>query len=203
MMRFMVSPSQRCEFLARQYLYNSLVRPWNIGGSLSLTITHASRDHESIFQNLIQLYTHDFSQFWSGSPKGDLQADGRFEAYPLHAYWTRPDWSAFLIRHGEALAGFALINDQTHSGQPAKHNVGEFFVVRKYRGQGFGALAARNVFSRYPGSWEVAVARANVGAHEFWRKTIEGAPAARHVQKLDLADERWNGPVFRFEWRKE
>jgi predicted acetyltransferase len=168
--------------------------------AMNVIVTPALRAQEPIIQNLVQLYTHDFSEFWAGTPRGDLRPDGRFDPYPLDGYWTRPGWSAALISSGGVLAGFALINDQARSGQPVDHNVGEFFILRKHRGHGVGRRAAEAIFSQAPGSWEVAVARKNVAAGEFWRKTID-APQASNIHELDVATDQWNGPVFRFAWR--
>lgn len=168
---------------------------------MTVTVRQALRAQMPIIQNLLQLYTHDFSEFWAGTEKGDLLPDGRFAAYPLEEYWTRPRWSAALIASNSVLAGFVLTNDQSHSGEPVERNVGEFFVLRKHRGCGVGRLAAREVFTQHPGSWEVAVARRNVRAREFWRHAICEASQASGVQEFDLANDRWNGPVFRFDWR--
>src|ERR1700730_12894339 len=151
----------------------------------SVHLTAALPGEGTVIQNLMQLYTHDFSEFWAGTARGDLNPDGRFEAYPLDLYWSRPNWAALFIRRGEVLAGFSLLNDQTHSGEPANRNLGEFFILRKHRGQGVGQIAAEQLFSSQPGSWEVAVARKNVPALEFWRKTIQKAGKASHVRELD------------------
>jgi predicted acetyltransferase len=166
----------------------------------SVTVTDALPAQAQVIQNLVQLYTHDFSEFWAGTARGDLHPDGRFDAYPLENYWTLPNWSPLLIWNNRALAGFSLINDRTHSGRPANRNVGEFFIVRKYRGRGVGRSAIRQIFSRYPGSWELAVARRNIAARDFWRKTIQGSAEVSGLQEYDSNDERWNGPIFRFEW---
>jgi predicted acetyltransferase len=168
---------------------------------MTVTVTRALREHEPIIQNLAQLYTHDFSDFWVDTPRGDLLPDGRFEEYPMQEYWTHPNWSASLIRRDGVLAGFALINDRTHSGEAADRNVGEFFILRKHRGRGVGRLAASALFSLHPGLWEVAVARKNTQALEFWRKTITGAAEASAVNLSDHADHHWNGSIFRFNWR--
>jgi predicted acetyltransferase len=149
----------------------------------------------------MQLYTHDFSEFWAGTTRGDLNPDGRFEAYPLSGYWSRPNWSALFIWRNQILAGFSLINDVTHSGQAVNRSLGEFFILRKHRGQGVGQIAAEQIFSSHPGSWEVAVARKNVQAREFWHKTIQNADHATEVRELDVHSPEWNGPIFRFEWR--
>ena len=167
---------------------------------MTVTLTKAQAEQAPLLQNLFQFYVHDFSEFWAGTPKGDLLPDGRFEPYPLDDYWARPDWSAWLIRSDGALAGFALINDVAHSSQPVDHSVAEFFILRKHRGGGVAQQAARALFALHPGSWEAAVARKNVKAERFWRRAIEASVQATNVQMLDLANEHWNGPIFRFDW---
>jgi predicted acetyltransferase len=170
---------------------------------MTVTVTRAAPTEEPILQNLLQLYTHDFSEFWAGTPKGDLQPNGRFADYPLSEYWTNPHWWALLIWSDGVLAGFTLVNNLTHSGEPADHNMAEFFILRKHRGRGFGRLAAEIVFSMRPGSWEVAVARKNVQALSFWRRTIGGTIKSNCAHELDMSNEHWNGPILRFEWSNQ
>jgi predicted acetyltransferase len=167
----------------------------------TVSLTEARVQEAPVIQNLIQLYTHDFSEFWAGTSRGELGPDGKFDAYPLDDYWKRPNWSAWLIWKNAALAGFALINDLAHSGMPTHRNVGEFFIVRKHRSQGAGRSAALALFSRSPGQWEVAVARKNAAAYRFWRGVIAGAARAVDTRELDLCSDQWNGPIFRFQWR--
>lgn len=164
---------------------------------MSLTIVRAARGDSALLQNLFQLYTHDFSEFWAGSPRGELKADGRYTDYPLAPFFERPHWSAWLLKAGAAPAGFALINDAAHSGLPARRSMAEFFVVRKHRGQGAGRAAAQKLIGSEPGGWEIAVARANTGALAFWRK-VASACAAGPVEELDIRSPDWNGPVLRF-----
>jgi predicted acetyltransferase len=160
---------------------------------VNVTIEDAPPAAEPVLQNLMQLYVHDFSEHWADTPRGDLAPDGRFEAYPLADYWTNPRWSAAFVRCDGALAGFALVNDRAHSGQPVDANMAEFFIVRKYRGRGVGGAAASQIFARYPGQWEIAVARKNTAALRFWRR------AAPSAIELDISSADWNGPVLRFQ----
>ena len=165
-----------------------------------VTLTKASAKQEPLLQNLMQLYTHDFSEFWAGTSRGDLAADGRFEAYPMADYWSRADWSAQLIWRDGVLAGFSLVNDQAHSGASVESSVAEFFILRKQRGDGVGRRAAEMVFSQRPGEWEVAVARQNVRALAFWRRTILESGRTSEVLETDVSDPHWNGPILRFIW---
>ena len=167
--------------------------------SLKLALTDAGVAQSPTLQQLFQLYTHDFSTYWAGLARGDLDEDGLFPAYPLAPYWTTPGWSASLIRCDGALAGFALVNDRAIGGAAIDWNVAEFFVVRKYRGQGVGGLAARQMFERQPGRWQVAVTRANIPGRHFWERTITDIAAAGTLTTVESDDGEWRGPIFYFQ----
>ena len=169
--------------------------------SLDVAVAEISREQATTVQNLVQLYTHDFSEYWPDSAKGELQADGRFAAYDLERYWNGAGWSASLIHCNESLAGFVLVNNQARTGQRVDFNMAEFFIARKYRARGVGRRAAEIVFARHEGTWEVAVARKNVAALSFWRKIVGGAPHATQLQEIDVSNEQWNGAILRFDWR--
>jgi predicted acetyltransferase len=159
-----------------------------------------AQDGSSI-ENMMQLYIHDFSELWSGTSRGELAEDGRFPRYPLEAYWNNADHIPLLLRVEGSLAGFALLNAASHSGLPVTRNMAEFFVVRKHRRGGVGTAAAHAIFSRYPGVWEAAVARKNVGALAFWRNAVARCDLVEDVQELDLQTDAWNGSVMRFRVR--
>jgi len=155
-------------------------------------------EQEDVLQNLMQLYVHDFSEFWAGTTRGEVEADGRFAPYPMAAYWTDPVRSAAFIWRDDVLAGFALVNDHAHSGLPIDQSVAEFFVLRKHRRSGLAAQAARLVFASRPGLWEVAVTRKNAVALSFWRRATADAPGATDIQELDVVNDDWDGPIIRF-----
>ena len=163
-----------------------------------ISLVPVARVDAPTLQNLFQLYTHDFSEYWAGEDRGDLQPDGRFADYPLDPYWSRSGWSAQLIRHGSALAGFVLVNGEAHSGQPVDANMAEFFVVLKYCGAGVGLIAAEAAFAQRPGSWEVAVARKNRRAADFWLRTIASSPRISHLVERESDNAAWKGPIYRF-----
>lgn len=155
------------------------------------------KTHRPTLEALFQLYTHDFSEQWAGTERGELQDDGRFEPCPwLDSYWTEPAREAFLIRADGALAGFVMLNDHSHAGLPLDHAVAEFFVVRKHRRSGVGNAAARAAIRTRPGLWELAVARKNAGALLFWRGVANDL-ASGPLEELDEVDG-WDGAILRF-----
>lgn len=164
----------------------------------NVEIAKADFHEHATLQNLLQLYTHDFSNDWVGTDRGDVDQHGRFPPYPLDGYWEAPALAAFLVRISGHIGGFALVNDRGHSGLKVDRNVAEFFILRKYRRVGIGTAAAHAMFSLYPGTWEAAVARKNVSALRFWRQAINGYARAERLSETDVVSEEWNGPVLRF-----
>ena len=163
----------------------------------AVTLDPCSASRRPALEAMFQLYTHDFSEQWAATDRGDLEETGRFADYPyLDLYWTDADRSAWLIRANGRLAGFALLNTYSHSGLPTDHDMAEFFVVRKHRRSGVGRAAAMRLIGERVGQWELAVARANVGALSFWRGVANAMTP--EVEELDCDDARWNGTILRF-----
>jgi predicted acetyltransferase len=127
-------------------------------------------DGFAVVRNLFAIYIHDMSEFVDL----DVGDDGAF-AIPgsLAGYWEGPDASErfpFLIRVEGKLAGFALI--RRIAADPVTYDMGEFFILRKYRRTGIGRAAARELFGQFAGAWEVRELPANSSAQTFWRRVI-------------------------------
>jgi predicted acetyltransferase len=159
-------------------------------------IVDARPEDRAALANMMQLYAHDFSEFWAGTARGALSDQGLFPAYPLDDWWREPNHIPLLVKVGGELAGFSLLNAASHSGAPVDRNMAEFFIVRKHRRCGAGTVATRAIFARFPGRWETAVVRQNTGALAFWRHAI--CSLAEDVEEIDLATDAWNGAVLRF-----
>src|SRR6185436_5471989 len=163
-----------------------------------IEVSLARADERAALANMMQLYIHDFGELWSRAPPGELQADGRYAEYPLDDYWREKDHVPLLFRLGGHLIGFALVNAYAHSGLAVARSMAEFFVVRAHRRGGAGTIAAREIFSKYPGQWEAAVSRRNVGALPFWRHAVQGHPRVEEIEERDYSTPDWNGPIIRF-----
>ncbi|HTX50839.1 MAG TPA: GNAT family N-acetyltransferase [Caulobacteraceae bacterium] len=167
---------------------------------VGLRIIPATTADIPTLRNLIQFYVYDFSELWAGEMQGELLPSGRFgEYFPLASFFERAGWRAFLLEIADAPVGFALINDDPHSGLPTDHSVAEFFVVRKHRTTGVGREAAERLFRGSPGKWEAAVMRKNIGALAFWRRVVSACAVPGSVKELDFDNDDWNGPILRFE----
>ncbi len=166
---------------------------------MSVSIERAEgKTGRTAIANMLQLYIHDFSDFMPPERRGLLSEEGLFVGYPLEPYFTEPDRLALMVRHGGRLAGFALLDQESHTGAPLDWNMGEFFIARAHRRGGTGTAAARIIFAACPGRWEAAVARRNLPALAFWRRAIEEWSGALDVQETDVISKAWNGLVLRF-----
>ena len=87
-------------------------------------------------------------------------------------YWTEAKRHPYLVRVAGKLAGFALVKTEKHDDGTPYTYMAEFFIMKKYRGQGIGEAVAYWLFDHYPGDWEVSEIAQNVPAQAFWRKII-------------------------------
>lgn len=159
-------------------------------------LERAGQSDERALANLLELYVHDLSEVFPL----EVGADGRFGYERLPAYWSEPERRfAFLIRHGAALAGFALATrGSPASGDPSHLDVAEFFVLRGHRRAGVGRAAAFALFDSLRGHWLVRVSEGNRGGIAFWpgvvgeytrgafaTRTLPGSPHPWRVLELE------------------
>ncbi len=145
-----------------------------------IQILQAQANDQDAIRNLVSYYIYDLSAVMGW----ECPESGRYGGCDeLPQYWGgEPDhpscrWPAewrgypFLIRVSGRLAGFALVRERGDE-DPVLRDVGDFFILRRYRGQGVGRQAAFSLFDRFPGPWEVAQMQGNQPAILFWRKVI-------------------------------
>lgn len=167
---------------------------------MTIEVARAGKQGEAIIRNLFSLYIHDLSEHTGW----DVPDDGLFVANDLLAqYWGRKPANArfrwpddlegypFLIRADGRLAGFALIREI--GKDPPAYDVGEFFVLRKYRGKGVGKEVAHRLFDMFPGAWQVRELPENTPAQAFWRRIIDDYTGGDYVETSEVF------PPFPFE----
>lgn len=162
---------------------------------LSVEVVTATAEQSVAVANLFELYAHDFSEFYDV----ETGEDGRFGFDKLPLYWSDPQRHPFLIRCQGKLAGFVLVKQGSElTGDDCVWDVAEFFVLRRYRRCGVGTEAARQIWRRYPGRWEVRVMEGNKAAHGFWARAIQSVlhqPIS--PVRIQTADRVWF--VFTFD----
>jgi len=131
-------------------------------------------------RRLLELYLYDFTEFLPH----ELNEHGEFGYRYLDHYWATDEGETrlpFLIRANGKLAGFALV--RRVGDRPWK--MAEFFVLRMYRRAGVGSEAARAVFEKCPGAWEVHEVAANTPAQAFWRRAIGAATGGHFAEEVN------------------
>ena len=142
-------------------------------------VVDAALRDKPVLRNLLELYCYDFSEF----VPGDVDEHGLFGYQYLDHYWTEADRAPLLFKVDGKWVGFALVR----TGTP--HDMAEFFVLRNYRRGGIGRQAARAVFARFPGAWQVRQMAGNTASTAFWKQAIpvpfaEGAHAGGPMQSF-------------------
>jgi predicted acetyltransferase len=153
-------------------------------GQMKIDIVPAATADFATVRNLFQLYAYDMSEF-AGFVVG---GEGLFApSQSLWNYWNGEagtgalHWPAewrglpFLVHADGNLAGFALVKQLAS----AAFDMGEFFVLRKYRRTGLGSHVARAMFDRFPGYWEIRQMPPNLAAQAFWRRLVSDYTGGR------------------------
>ena len=140
---------------------------------------------------MLELYQHDLSDIWDQ----DLDVHGEF-GYALDRFWESPDcWPYVFLIEGK-LAGFALVDVKVRI--PGDDFwMDQFFVMKKYRRQGIGKMAAAAVFDLHRGRWQIGQMAENLAAKAFWRQVIGAYTRERFVEE-QLTSGWWHGYVQRF-----
>lgn len=147
--------------------------------SVNTVISEATASDRAILANLLQLYTHDFTDF----EEWDIGDDGRFFDEPVDRWLTDPLRQPYFVRVDDKLAGFALVDRGSRiNGDPDVVDMGEFFIMRRYRRLGVGTDVARWLFDHYPATWEVRQLPRNVQAQSFWRRVIGDYAGGRYEE---------------------
>src|SRR4030095_6658141 len=101
---------------------------------MMVTLHEATAADLPVVKNLVPYYIYDMSEHM-GWP---CSADGRFDGCDgIERFWTDAGRHAFVLRGGDEWAGFAMVRGD-HEDADIDYSVAEFFVLRKFRGQGVG-----------------------------------------------------------------
>ena len=151
----------------------------------------ANQDEHLPLQRMLELYQHDLSDIWDQ----DLDTHGEY-GYTLDRYWKGSDCWPYLFRVAGRLAGFALVDRRVRI--PGDNFwMDQFFVLKKYRRQGIGSVAAATVLDTHHGHWQVGQMPANLAAQAFWRRLV-GWYTRNGYAEEQLTTDWWQGYVQRF-----
>jgi predicted acetyltransferase len=166
------------------------------GGGHAFRFRVAEWHDRPVLARMLELYQYDLSDVW---PQ-DLDLHGEY-GFAVDRYLRNPRLCAILFLADDKYAGFGLV-DPDVTFPDSEYWMGQFFVMKRYRRVGLGSAAARFIFDRFKGRWEVGQMRLNQAAQVFWRRTI-GEYTAGHFVEHDLHDDRWDGFIQRFDSSRE
>lgn len=162
---------------------------------MDIEIISATQEQEPILANLLELYSHDFSEF----VELKLGPDGRFGHKHLPLYWKDSGRYPFLILADGQWAGFVFVRKGSEiSGGADVWDMAEFFIVRGFRHRGLGMKVARAIWKKFPGAWEIRVMDRNHRAVEFWARAT-AAFLGKPVEPSSFVKGGKDWRVFSFE----
>ena len=129
-----------------------------------ITLRKATGEDRTLLYNVFQKFLHEMTAYYDNP----LDAAGNYDYGWFDSYFEEPDREALLIYRDGRLAGFAMLNRVSYFGCQPDHVMAEFTVFPHFRRQGTGREAVRQLFARYPGSWELKYNRKNTTAVKFW-----------------------------------
>lgn len=137
-----------------------------------ISIINATLDDYPCIQNMARFYVYDLSrECGSISSDWEIPEDGLYECFDFKSYFEESSRKAYLIKVYDEIAGFVLLNQATENSEN-NWNMGEFFIIAKFQGQGIASRVAKEIWNMHPGKWEVSVIPNNKSALNFWGKAI-------------------------------
>ncbi len=154
-----------------------------------------------LIQNMARFYVYEMSRSCGFiSSEWVCPADGLYESYDFKNYFEDPTCSAYLIKVEGELAGFVLLNKKG-SKRDTDWNMGEFFILAKFQEKGVGRFVVEQLWTIYPGIWELSVIPENTAALAFWRKTVlifTSGLYSETLQEVDYDKEQKQRYILRF-----
>lgn len=108
------------------------------------------------------------------------------------ARWFADDRShPLVILKNERRVGFALVSrPPRHERVPVDYRMAEFFVTARSRRLGVGRDAAKLIFNRFGGRWEICEFQHNEPSVAFWRSVVAEYTGGRFSETLVQGEVR-------------
>lgn len=165
---------------------------------MNVTVEITDTSNKFIINNIYPLYLHDLSEIWGWKPNsyGIFEEDDtktlNDQNKVFDIWWEKNSiLFPYLIRVDDITAGFALVATPPYT-YGSDFYMNEFFVMKPFRGKDVAEKAARLVFDKHVGSWEIQTnpTDRNKRAQAFWRKTVNRYASVQNAQELvELRDD--------------
>jgi predicted acetyltransferase len=113
-------------------------------------------------------YTHWLEEM------GASPADVAASASEVDAVLTQHDRNVLIIERDDQRVGFAVLQHRSATDIPSVHLLHAFYVSPEFRTLGVGDAAARLLFDRFRGRWEIRSLSSDTRAIAFWRRVTTG-----------------------------
>lgn len=177
---------------------------------MNVKVVLANKENSIIIKNTYPLYLHDLSEIHGNLPNEygiyeDEPIKTLMEQYEVQNKWfEEPDrLFPFIIMADNKPAGFMLVATHPYIPKDVDYYVYEFFLLRPYRGKNIGETAAKQIFDKFEGKWELFThpTENNKRAQSFWHKTVGNYTSGNYeVSVMEIFDE--NKMVFKFNNKK-
>lgn len=135
-------------------------------------------------ENLMQFFNYELSAWYPVR----LAEHGLYRLRPKAPYWAEPRTRPYLLQVAGEPAGFAVVDGDCL--EPAQQlNLGYFFIVRRFRGQGLARQAFAELLRRHPGAWEVYYLAGNRFADAFWPRLLPSLGLQKLEREARVVDE--------------
>lgn len=149
-----------------------------------ISVIPASLEEYPLIQNMAQFYHYDLSRDCGHiSSDWGFPEEGLYKTCDFKLYFKDPSRKAYLVKVYDEIAGFILLNQATENKEN-KWNMGEFFILAKFQGQGIAKRVAYKVWEMNPGKWEISVIPQNKRALAFWEKVIREFFCGRFLKSI-------------------
>lgn len=115
-----------------------------------------------------------------------LEEIGHREPDQLARWLADPGAHVLTILRGLEPVGFAMVRfgGQPLARTPVDYSMAEFFIDRRWRRYGIGQAAARLIFDRFAGRWEILEYQRNPDAVAFWRRILGAYTGGRYQERI-------------------
>jgi predicted acetyltransferase len=134
----------------------------------NIKLRKAQETDKNSLKNLHQLYLHDLSEYTENL---DVNGDGVFENNDIDIFFEKDALIPLIIEYNETIVGFILLNTPPYT-KGADYLINDFFILRKYRSQGLGKIATKELFRTYAGKFATMQLLKNQTAISFWKKVF-------------------------------
>ncbi|HEY6640640.1 GNAT family N-acetyltransferase [Povalibacter sp.] len=137
-------------------------------------------------------YLEDLSQQSMNTGMFPVRGEYGEREQELMARWFADDSShPLILLQNDRPAGFALVSRPLRNQRESiDYRMAEFFVSPAQRRLGVGRDAAKLIFARFSGSWEITEFLYNKPAVAFWRSIVNHLTAGRFRESVTHGEVR-------------